>query len=265
MTNVRSSALTRPRPATCRARWSADYLVANYDDVDLNGDGTISYVMFMGQNANPEADIPHPVRRRGLPTLRWRPPASLGELTFYDANNADRVSWWTVDGTWSAQASNEYMTTDSVRVQHEANNNMVEVGHLQQRRHGRGRHHSAARPPATTPARTKGLPPFPVFGVDATDAAKELIKPPASMVGSIKQDAEGMARRPLRCLPRTPPADSGPDGRHRRATMWMMPCGQDAHPVRRLHRLIDPIKQTAAKIAASTARLSSCLNLRFYA
>lgn len=34
----------------------ADYLLANYDDVDLNGDGTISYVMFKGQNANPEAE-----------------------------------------------------------------------------------------------------------------------------------------------------------------------------------------------------------------
>ena len=29
------------------------YLLANYDDVDLNGDGAISYVMFKGQNANP--------------------------------------------------------------------------------------------------------------------------------------------------------------------------------------------------------------------
>ena len=33
---------------------------------------------------------------------------------------------------------------------------------------------------------------IPVFGVDATDAAKELIAA-GSMVGSIKQDAEGMA------------------------------------------------------------------------
>ena len=33
---------------------------------------------------------------------------------------------------------------------------------------------------------------IPVFGVDATDAAKEAIKN-GSMVGSIKQDAEGMA------------------------------------------------------------------------
>lgn len=44
----------------------ADYLLANYDDVDLNGDGTISYVMFKGQNAKPRGRIPHPVRRRGL-------------------------------------------------------------------------------------------------------------------------------------------------------------------------------------------------------
>ena len=32
------------------------YLVENYDKVDLNGDGKISYVMFKGQEGNPEAD-----------------------------------------------------------------------------------------------------------------------------------------------------------------------------------------------------------------
>ena len=33
-----------------------DYVLANYDTVDLNGDGTISYVMFKGQEGNLEAD-----------------------------------------------------------------------------------------------------------------------------------------------------------------------------------------------------------------
>ena len=33
-----------------------EYLVANYDTVDLNGDGKISYVMFKGQEGNPEAE-----------------------------------------------------------------------------------------------------------------------------------------------------------------------------------------------------------------
>ena len=33
-----------------------NYLVENYDAVDLNGDGVISYVMFKGQENNPEAE-----------------------------------------------------------------------------------------------------------------------------------------------------------------------------------------------------------------
>ena len=33
-----------------------DYLLENYDAVDLNGDGTISYVMFKGQEGNAEAE-----------------------------------------------------------------------------------------------------------------------------------------------------------------------------------------------------------------
>ena len=33
-----------------------NYLVANYDAIDLNGDGVISYVMFKGQEGNMEAD-----------------------------------------------------------------------------------------------------------------------------------------------------------------------------------------------------------------
>ena len=33
-----------------------NYLLENYDTLDLNGDGTISYVMFKGQEGNAEAD-----------------------------------------------------------------------------------------------------------------------------------------------------------------------------------------------------------------
>ena len=162
----------------------ADYLLANYDDVDLNGDGTISYVMFKGQNANPEAeyrtqyvveDCDAALEAAGKPAL-----------TFYDANNADK---FLVDrnGTWSAQASNEYMTT-ILSEYTEANNNMVELVICNNDGMAEG---------AITALKTAGYnasadKAIPVFGVDATDAAKELIAA-GSMVGSIKQDAEGMA------------------------------------------------------------------------
>lgn len=163
----------------------ADYLLANYDDVDLNGDGTISYVMFKGQNANPEAEYrtQYAVEDCDAALEAAGKPA----LTFYDANNADK---FLVDrnGTWSAQASNEYMTT-ILSEYTEANNNMVElvicnndgmaegaISALQNVGYNNG----------------EGTTIIPVFGVDATDSAKALIKA-GNMAGSIKQDAVGMA------------------------------------------------------------------------
>ena len=144
----------------------ADYLLANYDDVDLNGDGTISYVMFKGQNANPEAEYrtQYAVEDCDAALEAAGKPA----LTFYDANNADK---FLVDrnGTWSAQASNGNHTLFSgLELEVLGGERIALLGD-----NGTGK-------------------TIPVFGVDATDAAKELIAA-GSMVGSIKQDAEGMA------------------------------------------------------------------------
>ena len=91
------------------------------------------------------------------------------------------------NGTWSAQASNEYMTT-ILSEYTEANNNMVELVICNNDGMAEG---------AITALKTAGYnasadKAIPVFGVDATEAAKELIAA-GSMVGSIKQDAEGMA------------------------------------------------------------------------
>ncbi|MEI3182954.1 MAG: hypothetical protein V8S98_06175 [Lachnospiraceae bacterium] len=43
-----------------------DYLVENFDKVDLNGDGKISYAMFMGQLGN--------VRQSIVPSTVWKMP-----------------------------------------------------------------------------------------------------------------------------------------------------------------------------------------------
>ena len=79
--------------------------------------------MFKGQNANPEAEYrtQYAVEDCDAALEAAGKPA----LTFYDANNADK---FLVDrnGTWSAQASNEYMTT-ILSEYTEANNNMVEL------------------------------------------------------------------------------------------------------------------------------------------
>ena len=53
-----------------------DYLLANYDAYDLNGDGVISYVMFKGQEDNQEAIARAPSMARRTPMPSWLPPAS---------------------------------------------------------------------------------------------------------------------------------------------------------------------------------------------
>ena len=56
-----------------------EYLLENYDTVDLNGDGVISYVMFKGQEATLRLR-PYSVRRGGrqrCPDCRWQARTGL--------------------------------------------------------------------------------------------------------------------------------------------------------------------------------------------
>lgn len=161
------------------------YLLENYDKVDLNGDGKISYVLFKGQDGNAEAeyrtrfaveDANKILREGGKP-----------ELSFYNPNNRDK---YLVDknGTWSASAANEYMTTILTEYT-EGNKNMVEAVICNNDGMAEG---------AITALNTAGYnrgsgKTIPVFGVDATEAAVELIRA-GKMTGTIKQDAEGMAK-----------------------------------------------------------------------
>ena len=102
------------------------------------------------------------------------------------------------NGTWSAQASNEYMTTILSGEYTEANNNFYgRAGHLQQRRHGRGRHHSAQDRGYNASARTRSSLCF--EQVDATDAAKELIVAAAWSAASSRTPARH-GGGPLRCF-----------------------------------------------------------------
>lgn len=160
------------------------YILDNYDAVDLNGDGKISYIMFKGQEGNMEAIAR---TQYGVEDCnKVLTAAGKPEIVFYDPEN---TKGYLVDqnGLWSSAAATDYMNT--VLAKHsEANNNMVElviannddmalgaISALQAAGYNNGT--------GTT---------IPVFGVDATDAAKEAIAN-KQMVGTIKQDAEGMA------------------------------------------------------------------------
>lgn len=160
------------------------YLCDNFSSVDLNGDGKISYVMFKGQEGNMEAIAR---TQYGVEDADKELTADGREkLSFYDASNSNK---YLVDqnGLWSSAAAMDYMSTILAQYS-EANGNMVELVIENNDEMALG---------AISALQTAGYnngtgKTIPVFGVDATDAAKSAINN-GSMAGSIKQDAEGMA------------------------------------------------------------------------
>ena len=158
-----------------------DYLLANYDAYDLNGDGVISYVMFKGQEDNQEAIARTKYGQENADAKLVA--AGKPALKFYDESNAQK---YLVDqaGTWSRQVAQDYMTTILAQYNMDAgnmvelviaNNDEMALGAmqaLQQAGYNNG----------------EGTTTIPVFGVDATADAVAAID-----AGTIKQDAEGMA------------------------------------------------------------------------
>ena len=173
-----------PEAGHMQGKMVGDYVLANYDTIDLNGDGVISYAMMKGDEANIEAIYR---TQYGLEDANAvLTAAGKPALVYFDASNA---SCYQVDqgGAWSAAAAKEYMDTNFVSF-NEANGNMIElvicnndgmaegvIASLQEKGYNK-----------------EGAHVVPVFGVDATDNAKALIAEGA-MTGTVKQDAEGMA------------------------------------------------------------------------
>ncbi len=163
-----------------------DYLTEHFDEVDLNHDGEISYVMFMGEKGNNEAiyrtkySVENADRKL---EAAGRPP-----LRFYDSSNTDKYLL-DRDGKWSAQASNEYMTT-LLTSYNTAGGNMIELVICNNDNMAEGAITALSAAGFNTGA--EGSVTIPVFGVDATDAARSLIAS-GRMTGTVKQDSEGMA------------------------------------------------------------------------
>lgn len=162
-----------------------NYVLENYDALDLNKDGKISYVMFKGEEGNMEAIARTQYGQEDADKILT--DAGKPALEFYDSANSNK---YLVDqnGAWSSQAAADYMSTILAQYS-EANNNMIElvianndemalgaISGLQTAGYNKG----------------EGSTTIPVFGVDATDAGKEAIQN-GYMIGTIKQDGEGMA------------------------------------------------------------------------
>lgn len=175
-----------PEAGHMQGQMIGEYVGENFDAMDLNKDGKISYAMFMGQLGNVEAiyrtqygveDANAVLKEKGLPTLEYFDPSNK------DSYQVDQ------DGNWSAMAANTYMTTNLSQY-NEGNGNMIELVICNNDGMAEGvisalndKGYNLGDGKSTT---------IPVFGVDATDAAKQLIGD-GKMTGTIKQDAEGMA------------------------------------------------------------------------
>ena len=160
------------------------YILENYDSIDINGDGKISYVLFKGQEVNLEAaartkyaveDCNKILKENGRM-----------EIEFYDEANQNKYLV-DQDGNWSSAAATNYMGTLLAKY-NEANNNMAELVIANNDEMALGAI-SALQQAGYNNAGGKYIP---VFGIDATDAAKAKIAE-GSMMGTIRQDADGMA------------------------------------------------------------------------
>lgn len=175
-----------PEAGHMQGKMIGDYLVENYDAVDFNGDGVISYALMKGDEANIEAiyrtqygveDANAVLEAAGKPALQY-----------FDESAAENARYQVdLGGQWSAAAAKDYMDTNFVTY-NEGAGNMIElvicnndgmaegvVASLQERGYN-----------------VEGGHLVPVFGVDATDSAKALIADGA-MTGTVKQDNVGMA------------------------------------------------------------------------
>ena len=173
-----------PEAGHLQGQMVGEYLLANYDDVDLNGDGVISYAMFKGEEGNAEAIARTQYGQEDADAVLTA--AGKPELSYFNPSISDKYQ---VDltGSWSAQAAVDYMNTNLAQY-NESNGNMIEL--VICNNDGMAEGVVAALQAAGYNNGTGKT--IPVFGVDATDTAKELIAQGA-MIGTVKQDAEGMA------------------------------------------------------------------------
>ena len=175
-----------PEAGHMQGKMIGDFLVENFDAVDLNGDGKISYAMFMGDAANVEAiyrtqygveDADAILVENGKP-----------ELEYFDASNSLKYQL-DPNGAWSSAAAFDFMSVNLAGY-NEGNGNMIElvIANNDDMAIGSISALQAAGYNLGDGKSTK----IPVFGVDATQVAQDAIAAD-TMTGTVEQDNVGMA------------------------------------------------------------------------
>ena len=175
-----------PEAGHMQGKMIGDFLVANFDKVDLNGDGQISYAMFMGDAANVEAIYRTQFGVEDANAVLTA--AGKPELVYFNASNTDKYQL-DPNGAWSSAAGNEFMSTNLAEYS-EANGNMIElvIANNDDMAIGAISALQAAGYNLGDGECTK----IPVFGVDAPQVAQDAIAAD-TMTGTVKQDNVGMA------------------------------------------------------------------------
>ncbi len=162
-----------------------NYLIKNFDEVDLNGDGEITYMMLKGQEGNAEADARTKYAVENADAVLT---ADGKKALKYFEDGASTKYKLDKDGAWSASQGTDIMQ-NALSQYNEANGDMIEIvianndsmalgalSALQNEGYNKG----------------EGTKTIPIFGVDALEDAKTAIDN-GEMTGTIKQDGEGMA------------------------------------------------------------------------
>ena len=175
-----------PEAGHMQGKMIGEYVLANFDKLDLNKDGKISYAMFKGEEGNAEAIYRTQYGVEDADKILTA--AGKNALEYFDAANSSKYQ---VDqgGLWSTQAALDYMTTNLASY-NEANNNMIELVICNNDGMAEGVVQALVAAGYNQGGDSKTIP---VFGVDATASAQQLIKD-GKMTGTVKQDAEGMAK-----------------------------------------------------------------------
>ena len=184
--NVAFIGTDAPEAGHMQGKMIGDFLLANYDAVDLNKDGKISYAMFMGDAANVEAiyRTQYGVEdANAVLTAAGKP-----EIVYFNERNTDKYQL-DPNGAWSSAAGNEFMTTNLAEYS-EANGNMIELVIANNDDMALGA--IAALQAFGYNLGDGACTKIPVFGVDATQVAQDAIAAD-TMTGTVKQDAQGMA------------------------------------------------------------------------
>ena len=173
-----------PEAGHLQGKMVGEYVVANFDALDLNKDGSISYAMFKGDEGNAEAIYR---TQYGVEDAnKVLTEAGKNELVYFNAGS-EKPYQVDMGGAWSTQAALEYMQTNLAEY-NEGNGNMIELVIC----NNDGMAEGAIKALNAAGYNNGGAPMIPVFGVDATNTAKQLIAD-GKMTGTVKQDAEGMA------------------------------------------------------------------------